>query len=107
MPAYAVGHIRELSMGPDMVKYLKRIDETLKPFEGQFLVHGAKPEVLEGEFPGQLIIIEFPGIKSARAWHESKAYQEILPLRTNHSEGEVIIVDGVAENHRAIDTLRQ
>lgn len=94
-------------MGPDIVEYLQRIDATLKPFEGRFLVHGAKPEVLEGEFSGDLIVIEFPDRKRARSWYDSAAYQKILPLRTDNSEGDVIIVDGVSEKHRATDILDQ
>ena len=96
MPAYAVPHLREVAMGPAIVEYLQRIDATLEPFGGRFIV-----EVWEGAWPGHLIIIEFPDRERARAWYESSAYQEILPLRTNNSEGDVV----VAEGHRATDVL--
>jgi uncharacterized protein (DUF1330 family) len=55
--------------------------------------------VLEGAWPGQLIIIAFPDLERARAWYESHAYQEILPLRTNNSEGDVVLADGVPEGN--------
>ena len=48
MPAYAVAHMRQVTMGPPIVEYLERIDATLAPFGGRFLVHGGKPEVVEG-----------------------------------------------------------
>jgi hypothetical protein len=48
MPAYAVAHMREVTMGPQIVEYLRRIDATLEPFAGRFLVHGGEVEVLEG-----------------------------------------------------------
>jgi uncharacterized protein (DUF1330 family) len=83
MPEYAVAHLREVTMGPPIVEYLERIDATLEPFAGRFVVHGGEVEVLEGAWPGHLIIIEFPDRERARAWYESSAYQEILPLRTN------------------------
>jgi uncharacterized protein (DUF1330 family) len=83
MPEYAVAHLREVTMGPPIVEYLERIDATLEPFAGRFGVHGGEVEVLEGAWPGHLIIIEFPDRERARAWYESSAYQEILPLRTN------------------------
>ena len=41
--------------------------------------------LLEGAWPGHLIIIEFPDRERVHAWYESAAYQEILPLRTNNS----------------------
>jgi hypothetical protein len=34
MSAYAVAHMHEVAMGPDIVEYLQRIDATLAPFGG-------------------------------------------------------------------------
>jgi uncharacterized protein (DUF1330 family) len=105
MSAYAVAHLRSVNMGPAIAEYLQRIDATLEPFAGRFLIHGAEVEVLEGTWPGHLIVIEFPDLARARAWYSSTAYKEILPLRTNNSEGDTVLVEGVAEGHRATDVL--
>jgi uncharacterized protein (DUF1330 family) len=104
-PAYAIGHLRDVRMGPDILEYLRRIDETLAPFGGRFAIHGATPEILEGDWTGDLIAIRFPDPASARAWYGSPAYQEIIPLRTGSATGDVILVDGVPEGHRATDIL--
>lgn len=107
MSAYAVGRISGLEICRDVVRYLNRIDDTLKPFGGRFLVHGAEPDIMEGTFEGQLIIIEFPDHDSARSWYQSQAYQEIAPMRSDHAEeSNIIIVDQVEEGHKAMDTLR-
>lgn len=105
MSAYAVAHLKEMKVNREVVAYLRQIDETLEPFDGQFLVHGKQTEVVEGVFPGYLIIIEFPDMEKARNWYHSEAYQEILPLRTNNAEGSVVLVDGVSEGYRASDLL--
>jgi uncharacterized protein (DUF1330 family) len=105
MTAYGVAHLRKVAMGPAIVEYLRRIDETLQPFGGRFIVHGGRAEVLEGDWPGDLIVIEFPDRDHARAWYASPAYQEILRLRTDNAEGDVILVDGVPASHRATDVL--
>lgn len=105
MSAYAVAHMRTVTVGPPIFEYLERIDATLAPFRGRFLVHGAQPEVVEGNWPGFVIVIEFPDAKLARAWYESSAYQRILPLRTESSECDIVFVDGVPEGYRATDTL--
>jgi uncharacterized protein (DUF1330 family) len=94
-------------MGTEIIEYLRRIDETLEPFGGGFLVHGGTPELLEGSWPGDLIIIEFRDRETARAWYASPAYQSICPLRTQNSEGDVILIDTVPGNHRATDILRR
>jgi uncharacterized protein (DUF1330 family) len=103
VPAFAVGHLRNVVMGPEVEQYLARIDATLEPFGGRFVVHGARPGVREGSWTGDLIVIGFPDLAQARAWYESPAYQEIIPLRAANSEGEIILVEGVTENHRATD----
>ena len=105
MSAYAVAHMRQVTMGPAIVDYLERIDATLAPYGGRFLVHGGQPEVVEGNWPGHLIVIEFPDRARAYAWYHSGAYQQILALRTDNSRSDVIVVDGVGAGHRATDVL--
>jgi len=105
MPAYAIGHLRDVVMGPAIVEYLERIDGTLNPFGGRFVIHGARPEVMEGDWTGDLIVIEFPDLDRARAWYDSPAYREILPLRRDNADGDILLVDGVPEAHVATDVL--
>ncbi|WP_230532524.1 DUF1330 domain-containing protein [Microvirga roseola] len=105
MTAYAIGHLHDVAMGPEIVEYLRRINETLEPFGGRFLIHGGPVEVREGTWSGDLIVIAFPDRESARAWYDSPAYRRILPLRTGNSRGDVIFADGVSEEHRATDIL--
>jgi uncharacterized protein (DUF1330 family) len=97
--------MRKVTMGPPIVEYLKRIDATLAPFGGRFIVHGGETEVIEGSWPGFVIVIEFPDTGRARAWYCSGAYQEIVALRTGNSDSDVILVDGVGSEHRATDVL--
>ena len=61
--------------------------------------------MLEGSWPGHLVMIEFPSLDHARGWYRSPAYQAIVRLRTNHSAGECILIEGVAADHRATDVL--
>ncbi len=103
---YAMGILEHVDMGPAIVEYLERIDATLAPFDGHFIVHGGVNDVREGRDPGTVIVIEFPDRAAAEAWYDSPAYREILPLRTGHSISNVLIVDGVDRDHLATDVLR-
>ena len=103
--AYGIAHLRSVDFGPDVIEYLQRIDATLEPFDGRFVVHGAKVEVLEGQWPGDIVVIAFPDLAAARAWYASPAYQAILALRTGNSVGDVILVEGCDENHKSTDLL--
>ena len=42
-PAYGVALLQDVRMGPPIVEYLERIDATLAPYGGRFIVHGATP----------------------------------------------------------------
>jgi uncharacterized protein (DUF1330 family) len=101
----AVANLRNVAMGPAIIEYLERIDDTLIPFGGRFIVHGGEAELIEGRFSGHLIILEFDDRKSARDWYESPAYRAILQLRTDHSEADVIFIDTVPPDHCATDVL--
>ena len=105
MTTCAVALLRDVRMGPEIVEYLERIDATLAPFGGHFIVHGGAPLMLEGTDPGTLIVIEFPDHDAAEDWYASPAYQAILPLRTGNSDGTTFLVDGVGRDHRAVDVL--
>ena len=105
MTAYAVAHMRQVTMGPQIVEYLHKIDATLEPFGGRFVVHGGDVEVIENAWPGNLIIIEFPDRQHVRDWYDSAAYQAILALRTDNSQSDVVFADGVDHPHKATDVL--
>ncbi len=105
MPTYAIARIENVVMGPAIASYLERIDATLAPFEGRFVVHGGAFDRLEGDWSGDVVIIAFPDRALARAWYDSPAYRAILPLRTANSRADVILIDTVDADHRATDIL--
>jgi uncharacterized protein (DUF1330 family) len=97
-PAYAVARVRRANVGhPEVGEYLTKIQSTLDPFSGRFLVHGGgQLEEVEGTWGGVgLIVIEFPDRDTLKDWYQSEAYRAILPLRTRNTEMDVIVVDGV------------
>ncbi|MEU5302637.1 DUF1330 domain-containing protein [Streptomyces noursei] len=99
MPAYGFAHLRNRRHHPDILEYLERIQATLDPFHGRFVIHGPPAEVVEGAWPGSMVLIEFPDLATAHAWYASPAYQEILSLRTDHIEGDVLLIEGVGSGY--------
>lgn len=104
MSAYALAHLYDPQLNDDVLTYIERIQATMDPFGGRFLVHGPHVEVKEGSWPGTIVILEFPTIDDARAWYESPAYQAIISLRTDHIRADTLIVDGVAREYVAAET---
>jgi uncharacterized protein (DUF1330 family) len=49
-----------VDVNAEIVEYLRRIDGTLAPFGGKFIVHGGRQLVAEGPTDAVAIVIEFP-----------------------------------------------
>ncbi|MCX4983080.1 DUF1330 domain-containing protein [Streptomyces sp. NBC_00572] len=101
MTAYAIGNLHPKPvLDEEVFTYMERVQATLDPFGGRFLVHGApEREVREGTWPGALVIIGFPTYADARGWYESEPYRALIPLRTRHMAGDVLLIDGVAPGY--------
>jgi hypothetical protein len=59
MSAYAVAHLRTVALGPEIFEYIARIDATLEPFGGRFLIHGGPVDAMDGNWSGDLVVIAF------------------------------------------------
>jgi uncharacterized protein (DUF1330 family) len=105
MQTFAIGRLRDVTLGDDIIAYLEGIDATLAPFGGAFIVHGGPATVLEGAWEGDLVVIGFPGRAAAEGWYASSAYRAIAGLRTRNAACDVILIDGVEAGHRATDVL--
>lgn len=109
MTAYAIAQVNSVTFNAEIVEYLLRIDATLDPFGGRFIVHAPKDlRVMEGSWgDAGTIVIEFPSMDAATAWWDSPAYQEILPLRTRHMDADIILVEGVPAGYRAEQAVKE
>lgn len=103
--SYVVGLLTDVCLGDELVEYLTRIDETLTPYGGSFLIHGGSPKAVEGSIDADLIVIGFPAPDGAERWYHSSAYQELAVLRQRFSDGSVVLYTGEGPTHRAIDIL--
>ena len=75
--------------------YAAKVDATLPPFEGKFLVRGGIIHYEEGKRSNVNVVLEFPSVEQMNNWFNSEAYQKIVPERRSTSEGEFIMIEGV------------
>src|SRR5438046_5063109 len=64
-------------------QYVAKVIPSIESHQGRIVAFDEEPEVVEGpiEHP-RTVIFEFPpSMMAFRAWYDSPAYQEILPLR--------------------------
>ena len=96
MAGYVIVDVEVLE--PEHYKeYTSRVPATLERFGGRFIVRGGAYETLEGTWnPQRVVVLEFPSVAQAKAWHASSEYQEILPIRYRHARTNFLtVVEGV------------
>jgi uncharacterized protein (DUF1330 family) len=76
-------------------RYREAVASLVQRFGGRYLARGGELEVLEGDWPPRLAIVEFQSRDAARLFYDSPEYQEILPLRQASAHTAVVIVEGV------------
>lgn len=99
MPAYVIARV-EVTDWDKYNEYLKAGPGTIAQYGGRFIARASEMATLEGpEETRRLIILEFPSLAKAKAWYNSKEYQNAKKLRAGASIGSLVAIDGVETNH--------
>lgn len=78
-------------------QYRQGVPGTIAAHGGRYLVRGGAVTPAEGGWnPKRLIVLEFPSVAAARAWHDSAAYAPLKAMRERSARSRIIIVEGVA-----------
>ncbi|HEY9229524.1 MAG TPA: DUF1330 domain-containing protein [Gemmatimonadaceae bacterium] len=98
MTTYLVNHLRIPGDVPngEALDYLERVEGTAAPYGGKWLAMGPL-DVLEGAWPGTVVLMSFPDRKSATDWYHSSAYQAIFPLRNHSAISDLGLIDQLPE----------
>jgi uncharacterized protein (DUF1330 family) len=98
MATYLVNHLRIPGDVPNEagLSYLEQVEATVVPFGGRWLAQG-QGDIVEGAWPGSVVLMEFPNREAADAWYNSPAYQAIRPLRTKNAISDIILIDSMPE----------
>jgi uncharacterized protein (DUF1330 family) len=63
-------------------EYRGQVLATLTPFGGELVFRGNQVRALSGKCPhADIVVIRFPSLAHADAWHNSATYQALLPIR--------------------------
>ena len=52
----------------------------------------AEPPSLD---PQRLVLLEFPTLEAAHAWYHSAEYQRLKAVRTENSQGQIVVTAGL------------
>jgi uncharacterized protein (DUF1330 family) len=89
MASYLVANFK-LTNPAGYKSYVAAVLPTLKAHGAEILVADYESEALEGEPGSVTIVIKFGSSETLTAWYESPAYQKIIHLRTDNTEGVVV-----------------
>ena len=96
MPTYLVNHLRIPGDVPnnDALNYLDQVEATVAPYGGKWLAQGPG-DVIEGAWPGAVVLMEFPTREAADQWYNSAAYTAIRALRIKSAISDIILIDSL------------
>lgn len=90
MTAYVIGQITVKDPGK-WEEYRKQVPETLAPWGAELVLRGTRAKVLSGQHPHtDTVVIRFPDMESVVKWHNSAAYQSLVPLRRQAADVDLI-----------------
>ena len=75
-------------------EYIAQNGAVFAKFGAKFLVRGGAHEVREGSSRSRNVVLEFKDYQTALACYNSPEYQAAIKLRTPHSVGDIVIVEG-------------
>jgi uncharacterized protein (DUF1330 family) len=96
MTTYLINHLRIPADVPNEagLTYLEQVEATVAPYGGKWLAQGSV-DVVEGAWPGAVVLMEFPSREAVDGWYNSPPYQAILPLRTHNAISDLILIDQI------------
>jgi uncharacterized protein (DUF1330 family) len=72
------------------------VPATIAQYGGKFLHRGGGVQPLEGDWPQRRrVLLEFPSKERALEWYNSPEYEKPLALRKAHSNGRLLLLEGV------------
>jgi uncharacterized protein (DUF1330 family) len=100
MPVYAIAQLK-ITDRAVYQRYQDKFMGVLSRFQGQLLAADEKPQLLEGDWDREkVVLISFPDEASFWEWERSPDYQEIARDRKAGANAVILLVKGVPARSR-------
>ena len=97
-PVYQVVEIEPSNMDAYLKDYVPKAQTAIKAAGGKFLAAGGKTTTIEGEPPKSRVVIQqWDSVEKIKAYRDSAAFKELLPLRDKMAKFRSYAVEGVAQ----------
>lgn len=96
MTTYLVNHLRIPGDIPDedALSFLDQVEGTVAPYGGKWLAQGAV-DVIEGAWPGSIVLMAFPNRQLLDKWYNSPEYTALRPLRIKNAISDIAVIDAL------------
>ncbi|QHC23889.1 DUF1330 domain-containing protein [Streptomyces sp. GS7] len=97
MTAYVISEVEVLDE-QQAGEYRTLAEESIRRYEGRYVVRGALPDAVEGAWftSHRLVVVEFPDMDRARQWYASPEYAAALAIRKTALDRRLLFVEGVS-----------
>lgn len=76
-------------------EYIEKIPSFLKKHGGRYIVQGVEPEVMEGDWcPERVVILKFPSKENAKEFLADPEAQPLFSIRHKSTTSKLILVEG-------------
>jgi uncharacterized protein (DUF1330 family) len=94
MAGYVIANYR-VTDAAGYARYVDAVGATTAAHGAEVLVADFDSEVMEGTPQAVTIVARFASKAAASVWYHSAEYQAIVHLRKDHTQGFLVVVDGV------------
>jgi uncharacterized protein (DUF1330 family) len=97
-PVYQVVEIEPSDTDAYLKDYVPKAQAAIKAAGGKFLAAGGKTTTIEGEPPKpRIVILQWDSVEKIKAYRDSAAFKDLLPLRNKLAKFRGFAVEGVPQ----------
>ena len=94
MKGYVVCVYKNITNEEKLKEYAIKARAAVEKFQGKFLIRGGRSISNEGEKSPRTVVIEFYSYEQAKAFYQSKDYQDAHTILKDHAERQFQIIEG-------------
>ena len=80
---------------PGFMEYIKKIPAYLKKHDGKYIVEGVEPDIIEGDWkPERIVVLEFSSKDKANEFLSDPEVQPLFAIRHRTTDSKLILVEG-------------
>src|SRR5262249_38512548 len=93
MTAFYIGQ-HEIDDEMAFAEYLKQTIPFIEKHGGRYLTKAGTHEMLEGQLPNRVVVVEFPSKQAIKDWYNDPDYQPLIAKRRAAARSVMIAVEG-------------